>query len=148
MESCPLKTVISGTMGFGLGGVFGLFMASVCTLPIIIRLNPPNHYCYLDVLRLLLHPARQSHLRPTLAATGPHRLQGHGIALVVVGQELRHCRRALLRNRMLHRGAPREERSHEQCVGWMHHRWNPGSQGWPAGCGLWMRGFRGVLCGH
>jgi import inner membrane translocase subunit TIM22 len=33
MESCPLKTVISGTMGFGLGGVFGLFMASVWTIP-------------------------------------------------------------------------------------------------------------------
>lgn len=31
MESCPVKTVISGTMGFGLGGVFGLFMASVCS---------------------------------------------------------------------------------------------------------------------
>lgn len=29
MESCPIKTVIAGTMGFGLGGAFGLFMASV-----------------------------------------------------------------------------------------------------------------------
>ncbi|KAL2810961.1 Tim17/Tim22/Tim23/Pmp24 family-domain-containing protein [Aspergillus granulosus] len=29
MESCPIKTVISGTMGFGLGGIFGLFMASM-----------------------------------------------------------------------------------------------------------------------
>lgn len=29
MESCPAKTVISGTMGFGLGGIFGLFMASM-----------------------------------------------------------------------------------------------------------------------
>ncbi|KAF4764454.1 hypothetical protein N7455_003702 [Penicillium solitum] len=29
MESCPIKTVISGTMGFGLGGAFGLFMASM-----------------------------------------------------------------------------------------------------------------------
>ncbi|KAL2220419.1 putative mitochondrial import inner membrane translocase subunit [Thermoascus aurantiacus ATCC 26904] len=29
MESCPVKTVISGTMGFGLGGLFGLFMASM-----------------------------------------------------------------------------------------------------------------------
>ena len=29
MESCPVKTVISGTMGFALGGAFGLFMASV-----------------------------------------------------------------------------------------------------------------------
>lgn len=31
MESCPVKTVISGTMGFALGGAFGLFMASVST---------------------------------------------------------------------------------------------------------------------
>ncbi|RMJ26602.1 hypothetical protein PHISP_02534 [Aspergillus sp. HF37] len=29
MESCPIKTAMSGTMGFGLGGVFGLFMASM-----------------------------------------------------------------------------------------------------------------------
>lgn len=29
MESCPFKTVMSGGMGFALGGVFGLFMASV-----------------------------------------------------------------------------------------------------------------------
>ena len=33
MESCPAKTVISGVMGFGLGGAFGLFMASVSHLP-------------------------------------------------------------------------------------------------------------------
>ena len=29
MESCPVKTVISGGMGFALGGMFGLFMSSV-----------------------------------------------------------------------------------------------------------------------
>jgi len=29
MESCPAKTVLSGTMGFALGGVFGLFMSSM-----------------------------------------------------------------------------------------------------------------------
>ncbi|CAI7678491.1 hypothetical protein N7533_003858 [Penicillium manginii] len=29
MESCPVKTVMAGTMGFGLGGAFGLFMASM-----------------------------------------------------------------------------------------------------------------------
>lgn len=29
MESCPAKTAISGVMGFGLGGMFGLFMSSV-----------------------------------------------------------------------------------------------------------------------
>lgn len=34
MESCPVKTVMSGTMGFGLGGVFGLFMASVRLDPV------------------------------------------------------------------------------------------------------------------
>ncbi|KAJ9205199.1 hypothetical protein DTO271D3_3094 [Paecilomyces variotii] len=29
MESCPVKTIISGGMGFALGGAFGLFMASM-----------------------------------------------------------------------------------------------------------------------
>lgn len=42
MESCYAKTVMSGVMGFGLGGLFGAFMASVrynpslffiCTMP-------------------------------------------------------------------------------------------------------------------
>lgn len=32
MESCPAKTVLAGTMGFALGGAFGLFMSSVCPL--------------------------------------------------------------------------------------------------------------------
>lgn len=30
MESCPVKSVIAGGMGFALGGAFGLFMSSVC----------------------------------------------------------------------------------------------------------------------
>ncbi|MCJ1424494.1 Mitochondrial import inner membrane translocase subunit tim22 [Sticta canariensis] len=29
MESCPVKTVMSGTAGFALGGAFGLFMSSM-----------------------------------------------------------------------------------------------------------------------
>ena len=29
MESCPSKLVISGVMGFGLGGMFGIFMSSM-----------------------------------------------------------------------------------------------------------------------
>lgn len=29
MESCPFKLAISGTMGFGLGGMFGIFMSSM-----------------------------------------------------------------------------------------------------------------------
>lgn len=38
-----MKTVMAGTMGFGLGGVFGLFMASVCLPPLfpntLLKLN-------------------------------------------------------------------------------------------------------------
>ena len=30
MESCAGKTVVSGGMGFALGGMIGLFMSSVC----------------------------------------------------------------------------------------------------------------------
>jgi mitochondrial import inner membrane translocase subunit TIM22 len=39
MESCFAKTAMSGVAGFGLGGIFGIFMASVRTpLPF-----PPSH---------------------------------------------------------------------------------------------------------
>lgn len=41
MESCPVKTVISGTMGFGLGGAFGLFMASVSREPPLLPTASP-----------------------------------------------------------------------------------------------------------
>lgn len=30
MESCLVKSIMAGGAGFALGGVFGLFMASVC----------------------------------------------------------------------------------------------------------------------
>ena len=30
MESCPVKSALAGGMGFALGGMFGLFMSSVC----------------------------------------------------------------------------------------------------------------------
>lgn len=30
MQSCPGKSIMAGGTGFALGGVFGLFMASVC----------------------------------------------------------------------------------------------------------------------
>lgn len=35
MESCVGKSVMSGVMGFGMGGLFGMFMASV---------RPPSCY--------------------------------------------------------------------------------------------------------
>lgn len=43
MESCPVKTVMAGTMGFGLGGAFGLFMASVR--------HPPLFFLYLSQIQ-------------------------------------------------------------------------------------------------
>lgn len=42
MESCPVKTVMSGGMGFALGGVFGLFMASV-SAQVHPHLSPSNY---------------------------------------------------------------------------------------------------------
>lgn len=33
MESCFGKSVMSGVMGFGMGGLFGMFMASVRPSP-------------------------------------------------------------------------------------------------------------------
>jgi import inner membrane translocase subunit TIM22 len=42
MMSCPGKAAISGVTGFGLGGVFGLFMASVSILFYASSSNLPN----------------------------------------------------------------------------------------------------------
>lgn len=43
MESCYAKTVMSGVMGFGLGGLFGAFMASVrCSLHSLDRVSEPS----------------------------------------------------------------------------------------------------------
>lgn len=33
MENCWTKSVMSGVMGFGMGGLFGMFMASVSSPP-------------------------------------------------------------------------------------------------------------------
>lgn len=41
MESCPGKTAVAGVMGFGLGGVFGLFMSSMrYDTPMSSAINP------------------------------------------------------------------------------------------------------------
>lgn len=40
MESCYAKTVMSGVMGFGLGGMFGAFMASVRSILSLSRPHP------------------------------------------------------------------------------------------------------------
>ncbi|EON62977.1 hypothetical protein W97_02203 [Coniosporium apollinis CBS 100218] len=41
MESCPVKTVIAGVMGMGLGAMFGLFMSSA-SLSLIRRISTPS----------------------------------------------------------------------------------------------------------
>lgn len=42
MESCFGKSAISGVMGFGMGGLFGLFMASVGSLFLYLTLRSPS----------------------------------------------------------------------------------------------------------
>ena len=46
MESCAGKSVLSGVMGFGMGGLFGMFMASVRSLsvPLPKLSSPPPHH--------------------------------------------------------------------------------------------------------
>jgi import inner membrane translocase subunit TIM22 len=41
MESCYAKTVMSGAAGFALGGLFGMFMASVRLPPLFLSLPSP-----------------------------------------------------------------------------------------------------------
>lgn len=41
MESCLGKSVMSGVMGFGMGGLFGMFMASVRTSSVTPFLHSP-----------------------------------------------------------------------------------------------------------
>lgn len=42
MESCLGKSIMSGVMGFGMGGLFGMFMASVRPLPLsLARFQSP-----------------------------------------------------------------------------------------------------------
>lgn len=44
MQSCPGKSVFAGVSGFALGGVFGLFMASVCVNQSIYLHFKKNNY--------------------------------------------------------------------------------------------------------
>src|SRR3954471_5403815 len=100
MESCYAKAVLSGGMGFAMGGVFGLFMASVRLLPLPpLRATPLSVdaltyiFCLTDGLRYPFpHPRnrrpRSTCNRAPAPPTAPHRLPRHGRALVVVGAQL------------------------------------------------------------
>ncbi len=45
MQSCYVKTVMAGGMGFGMGAIFGMFMASVSLFPLpvctLLCIPPP-----------------------------------------------------------------------------------------------------------
>src|ERR1700760_3637355 len=58
-ESCPFKMVLSGGMGFAMGGAFGLFMSSV--RPLSPSLSPPKKTEYKH--------ANLTHPLPTRCAT-------------------------------------------------------------------------------
>ena len=135
MESCVGKSVMSGGMGFALGGLFGVFLSSVC-LSLIFALVPSlsasgrthsspqtclslarllskttsrlTHYPRdgTDELRQPLHRARRG--RPGLhlaahARAAPARLQGHGLAQLLVRQAVRHHRAGVFGDGVLHR---------------------------------------------
>lgn len=51
MESCLAKSIMAGGAGFALGGVFGLFMASVWTICYCINRASLNANTGLDELR-------------------------------------------------------------------------------------------------
>jgi hypothetical protein len=74
MESCPVKTVIAGGMGFALGGAFGLFMASVCLSSCSCSYTSVRYTWILtylsngvDVLRHPPHPSRPRNHKSPLA---------------------------------------------------------------------------------
>lgn len=102
MESCYAKTVMSGVMGFGLGGMFGAFMASVSCLPVsnsyLCEEPVTKHpiYLFLDVLRYTYahsHSPRRlqnPRLVTSLETTAPSRPQRYGRAIFFDGQEFRN----------------------------------------------------------
>jgi hypothetical protein len=121
MESCFGKTVMSGVMGFGMGGLFGMFMASVSryrlSLSFFLYHSRSTLYAFVmsaepvltcgapslstDVLRHPLPRPRRAGRRPercrlpAAAAAAGHGLQGHGHAILRHGQELWQGRRAV-----------------------------------------------------
>lgn len=80
-------------MGFALGGVFGLFMASVCGAALIYTPTPTDSD--IDVLRLRINATRASYCKPASQGAITEGLQGHGPAVLELSQELRQSRRHL-----------------------------------------------------
>ena len=106
METCPVKTVISGGMGFALGGAFGLFMSSVRDA------EPQIWRCYTlaniaspfsDELRHPLKCVRPTAHGPAVAGTTTKRLQRYGVAIVQFCQKFWLSGRHIRWDRVLHR---------------------------------------------
>ena len=92
MESCLVKSIMAGGMGFALGGAFGLFMSSVCStsssslLPSDIHMvtppqsSPPS--LVLPFTPLFNNPSQMSYDTPLTP-------QGQAIANLPVREQLR-----------------------------------------------------------
>jgi len=81
MESCPFKTVLSGGMGFALGGAFGLFMSSVgepLEIPAQKKTSLKLDVRSSDELRYASQCARSTIDRSTAEGAIETRLQGYG----------------------------------------------------------------------
>jgi hypothetical protein len=125
MESCVAKTVMAGGAGFVLGGAFGLFMSSVGLSSCHSDLTPASPSILIsssDGLRHTPLGTRPANHLPSRARTTPARPPRHGLKVLLIGQELCHDRRSVLRHRVLYRGVSCQKRSVQQCQCGMHHR--------------------------
>ena len=147
MESCPGKTVMSGVMGFALGGAFGLFMSSVRQCSFLSLHHSQSRssrlislpFTPVDELRYLDDDGQPSYREPPIARTAPPRLQGYGQPQFQLREEFRPRGIYLRRDGVLYRGLPGEER-HDEChCCRVYYRRCVGGQGRPAGCGDWVR---------
>lgn len=106
MESCPFKTVISGGMGFALGGAFGLFMSSVSDIEAEnFRLNVmllTLLFALSDELRYPVECFWPTAYRFADAGTTAKGFQRHGIPVVQFCEKLWFGRRHICWNRVLH----------------------------------------------
>jgi hypothetical protein len=150
MESCFGKSVMSGVMGFGMGGLFGMFMASVRSVSNLQQLSQAN-ISLPDVLRYTVphsrsrQPAKHDHIAPSQATT-QNRIQGYGNTIMVYGQELRQSGGLVLWRRVRYRGFASEERSHKQCRRRMFDGWYSGQERWSSSRCRWLFGLRSLQC--
>lgn len=103
MESCPAKTAMSGVMGFGLGGLFGLFMSSV-SFTIQDHSKAHANLILTDALRCAHDGDRRRHRKTPRTRPSATRLQRDGQGKLEQCKELWSRWWHLRGNRVLYRG--------------------------------------------